>query len=729
MPDNNIMEEICQELFNKNWTSIKIAIKKDIIDWDYLVDQINGTIHYLAYHEQFDLIKFIDAHTLSEIIDQKNAEGNTICHIAALMNNMEILSLAISLNQTVIYQRNRLGYAPLFYSVMNNTLIEEISQNIQIMDHYLNDEYTLLEYYVLKQNMPTLNILLENIKLSNHTNHILFTIIQSENSSNDKINLLELFISKGLNINEMNRDFLSLLIVAVHMDDIKIIKYLLENGADVNYSGPENEHNPLSLAIINCNTKVIKLLLSYDINLEISNKYLQTPLHHLFYLNRCRNITTELKKSILQKTSNVNCTDYRMNSVLNLIIQNDDWIQYENILEELKLKIYVKNKDGYSPYDYLVKEKTNLEQFMYMVYKSYLNQLDSDVDLIDKQDKMIALMLENGDEISDFKSIIMDKIRVQSYPIVKKNDPLKMIVAQETNMTKFSADMYNYICFLCYILQKYPTIKTPGLPTEQVDGKTLRHMYDEMIMDYKSNSEDDIIFRSLIRDHINHSPILINHLIIWRNKEKYFFSPYIIQGIQKTLINYPDTEFIILKLTIVGARNLNHANVIIYDIKNKVIERFDPYGSVPFIDSATIDLFLKSFFGDYIPNATYLSPDDVSKGISFQVYSDENNDSNYVVNDPNGFCMAWCIWYIEMRYKNKNIPPDVLVKKTVYQINKSENKFKDYIRNYSNYIDYEKNLILQKSGVPKKMWYIHSLPINVYKSYLKYIRKICDLVL
>uniref|UniRef100_A0A6C0CAM3 Uncharacterized protein n=1 Tax=viral metagenome TaxID=1070528 RepID=A0A6C0CAM3_9ZZZZ len=723
------MEGICRDLYNKNWPSIKNAIKKDLIDWDYLVDQINGTIHYLAYHAQIDLIKFIDKDTLIEIIDQKNAEGNTICHIAALMNDMEILSLAVSLDESIIYQRNRLGYTPLFYSVINNTLIEEISQNVQIMDHYLNEEYTLLEYYVLKKNMITLNILLENVRLSNHTNHIMFTIIQSENSSEDKINLLELFISKGLSINEMNRDFLSLLIVAIHIDDIKIVKYLLENGADVNYSGPENELNPLSLAILSCNINVIKLLLSHDVNLEISNKYLQTPLHHLFYPDLCTKITTNLKRNILQKASNVNHTDYRMNSILNLIIQNDDWKQYENILEELKLKIYVKNKDGYSPYDYVVRKKIELEKFMHMVYKSYLNQLDSDMDWVDEQDKLIALILENGDDISDFKSLIMDKIRIESYPMIKKKDSLKMIVAQETNMTKFSADMYNYICFLCYILQKYPTIKTPGLPAEQVNGKTIRQMYDEMITDYKSDDENDVIFRSLIRDHINHSPILINHLIIWRNQEKYFFSPYIFQGIQKTLTNYPDTEFIIFKLTIVGAQNLNHANVIIYDIKNKIIERFDPYGSVPFIDSATIDLFLKSFFGDYIPNATYLSPDDVSKGISFQVFSDENNDSNYAVNDPNGFCMAWCIWYIEMRYKNKNIPPHTLVKKTIYQINKSENKFKDYIRNYSNYIDYEKNLILQKSGVPKKMWYIHSLPIDVYKSYLKYIRKICDLVL
>ena len=97
---------------------------------------------------------------------------------------------------------------------------------------------------------------------------------------------------------------------------------------------------------------------------------------------------------------------------------------------------------------------------------------------------------------------------------------------------------------------------------------------------------------------------------------------------------------------------------------------------------------------------------------------------NYVENDPNGFCMAWCLWYVEMRVKNPSIIPKVLIQKTIQQINKSEDKFKDYIRNYSNFLDDKKNEILSKAKLPKKYWYMHHIPTYIYKTYLKYIRRI-----
>ncbi|AEX61766.1 putative ankyrin repeat protein [Megavirus courdo7] len=52
------------------------------------------------------------------------------------------------------------------------------------------------------------------------------------------------------------------------------------------------------------------------------------------------------------------------------------------------------------------------------------------------------------------------------------------------------------------------------------------------------------------------------------------------------------------------------------------------------------------------------------------------------------------------------------------------NKFKDYVRNYSNYLDTEKNSILSNGGIPKQYWYTKTIPQNIYKSYLEYINKL-----
>lgn len=137
---------------------------------------------------------------------------------------------------------------------------------------------------------------------------------------------------------------------------------------------------------------------------------------------------------------------------------------------------------------------------------------------------------------------------------------------------------------------------------------------------------------------------------------------------------------------------------------------------------------MRAFFGDYFPDITYVSPCELADGISFQIFSDETNNINHVENDPTGFCVAWCLWYVEMRIKNIKIEPKQLIKRTIQQINKSEDKFKDYIRNYSNYLDSEKNNILEKAGLPKKYWYMMHIPIPIYKAYLKYIRNIFNWV-
>src|SRR5690606_23884156 len=104
---------------------------------------------------------------------------------------------------------------------------------------------------------------------------------------------------------------------------------------------------------------------------------------------------------------------------------------------------------------------------------------------------------------------------------------------------------------------------------------------------------------------------------------------------------------IILKLTIIVNNDFKHANILIYDVLNEYIERFDPYGKVPMVDNESIDRFLKSFFENFLSNVVYISL--ATDTISFQVFSDENNYLNYVENDPDGFCVAWCIWYIETR--------------------------------------------------------------------------------
>ncbi|AGF85223.1 repeat protein [Moumouvirus goulette] len=250
-----------------------------------------------------------------------------------------------------------------------------------------------------------------------------------------------------------------------------------------------------------------------------------------------------------------------------------------------------------------------------------------------------------------------------------------------------------------------------------------KELYDNL-----SNKYPDKIFKSIFQDYINHSPLLINHVIIWKNPEIHYIPEFLIEGIklceQNKIIKY-----IIIKLTIINEQ-FNHANVLIYDIDNNIVERFDPYGNIPYYQSQEIDTHLEKYFKKNIPQIIYISPKKSAKTISFQIYSDELAEENYVEKDPNGFCVAWCIWYVETRIKNPKISPDKLIHKMEYLINKNNYKFKDYIRDYSNYIDGEKNEVLKKACVPTRYWYSKHIPTEVYKKYLihmkKFFKKICQ---
>jgi hypothetical protein len=696
------MNNIINDLHNENWSSIRTYIEHDKIDWNYLVDQINGPIHYLAYHNKTNLIKIIPKEILFELMTQANTEADTVCHIAAKLNNNKLLAVALSFAPSTIYYYNKLLHAPLYYLVKNHHLVQLIISSIKIQDHYLNQHYSLLEYYILTRDVRMVNFLLKSIDLNKISERSLFATILSTNATGVKISLLKKLIEHKISINSLNDLFLSPLILAVYQREYSIVKFLLESGGNPNYYGPESSDNPLTIAIIDNDDAMINLLLKYRVEIDVPDKYLKTPLHYLFS-SPISTLPLDLKRTLLETTHTINATDNRMESILNLLIKNDDWTLYKNILEGKKLKIYLQNKDGMAPIDWI--KPNDLNDFYETVYQSYRNQLnDATID----------------------KKIIWEKIiKGQSYPSTKKSPTsINMIRTKKTNITHYSAYTYNYICFLYHILSKYSEIKVPIEAPGQLENRTARMLYKEMIEDYNEDTPNNKVFKSIIKDYINHSPSLINHLIIWKNNQMYFFSPYIVQGIHETMKIYPDTKFILLKLTIISEKNFSHANIIIFDTTKKIIERFDPYGKVPFIDNESLDKLLAGFFSDYFPTATYLSPSQLSNGISFQIFSDENNVNNHVENDPRGFCIAWCLWYLEMRINNIQIDPKSLIRKTVYQINFSEDQFKDYIRNYSNYLDGKKNTILEKANLPKKYWYMHHIPKKFYKAYLKHIRKI-----
>jgi hypothetical protein len=157
-----------------------------------------------------------------------------------------------------------------------------------------------------------------------------------------------------------------------------------------------------------------------------------------------------------------------------------------------------------------------------------------------------------------------------------------------------------------------------------------------------------------------------------------------------------DYSIVFLSLTLED--NLKHANILLYDFKNLTVERFEPYGDNG-IDEI-IDEYLEEEL-TWNTGLKYLRPKDFLTKPGYQLISNESSE-NLKAGDFGGFCLGWCLWYIEHRMKNHNIDPKSLNKKTIEKMLHLQDSLTEYIRNYSNKLFDYKFKIIKNISIPER---------------------------
>ena len=152
-------------------------------------------------------------------------------------------------------------------------------------------------------------------------------------------------------------------------------------------------------------------------------------------------------------------------------------------------------------------------------------------------------------------------------------------------------------------------------------------------------------------------------------------------------------DYAILFLGQLLENNAKHANIILYDFKNLSIERFEPYGDDGIENE--IDDFLEKTL-TLNTGMKYLKPSKYLPKPGYQLLSNELDNENQKNGDFGGFCLGWCIWYVEHRIKNNNIDPITLNKKTLEKMLRLDNSIVEFIRNYSNTLFNKKLQIIKK---------------------------------
>ena len=188
-------------------------------------------------------------------------------------------------------------------------------------------------------------------------------------------------------------------------------------------------------------------------------------------------------------------------------------------------------------------------------------------------------------------------------------------------------------------------------------------------------------------------------IISYYSNSEYYIHPYlnnIINGARRDGKKRFAAVFISITLD-----SMLHANVLIFDFKNMTVERFEPYGNSTFVDNSLDEVLEEEL--TWNTGLKYLKTGDFLPWAGFQTISDETNLINKKSGDFGGFCLAWCLWYLETKLKNPDVDSKNLVSKLIHKITKLDIKFSEYIRNYSNKINEKRIQYLEDIGMDPKI--------------------------
>jgi hypothetical protein len=150
-----------------------------------------------------------------------------------------------------------------------------------------------------------------------------------------------------------------------------------------------------------------------------------------------------------------------------------------------------------------------------------------------------------------------------------------------------------------------------------------------------------------------------------------------------------------------------HANILIFDFVNNVVERFEPYGYVATFSqdemmvSDGFNLKFKSFIKNLGIGLKYHDQNDLLKKGPQHIEEGQLKQPKGKVlekdSDPEGFCGAWSLWYADLRISNPEKTSFELINKALYVIQQAkQQKLREFIRNYSKYLVKERYKFLKK---------------------------------
>jgi hypothetical protein len=207
---------------------------------------------------------------------------------------------------------------------------------------------------------------------------------------------------------------------------------------------------------------------------------------------------------------------------------------------------------------------------------------------------------------------------------------------------------------------------------------------------------------------------LINNAFEFKSNNKVFYGSYLIidilnilrpnlkhiySQITKNNLSYSDArdELSVIKDGIKKCLNIVHSNILLFDLENNIVERFEPHGHGEEIEIDEFDAILNREL--YKNNFRYVRPIDYCPKLSFQSILSTSDDPVY---RDLGFCTIWNLFYINCRILNPTISREILSKRILTYFRRrygSKSEKMMYITIYNYYAILTLYIKNRKSGI------------------------------
>lgn len=668
---------------NNNTDEFYEFLKKNIITNINETDENNN--YYLTYavsNNNYKIVEYLLKNNAR--IDIVDKENRSILYTIIKLNYIKIFELIFEHNKSsvcknILFIYDIYNLCSLHYAIMYDNLhiLKIIFSNFNNSVKFIFDKNKLLFFSLKFLNFNIVAFLI-NFVIINSTNSLGNTALHEIIMLNptNLIDYVELFVKNKIDVNKINNKHKT---CAYYIkNDYKVLNFLIKNNLDVT-SQDIYGNTLLDNSILSKNYIFIKILMNYDVDqFNLLNIDGNQPLHLLLNNEECDDNIFEIKK-IMIKYSDLNIQNNEGNTCLHLLIKTDNWKQFENELINKKLNIYLKNNFGKIPLDYISNFDDNHEIYD-IVVKSYINQLvNNENTFIREIDNVFYRILKNNEIKDDDYKKLQKYININNFP---KNVNICNIVIKEMLLKKDDEKITSY-------------------PITKID--TYDNLYLEQNMNVNLNTfigtTLDIFFGVLylLKKYKNscHAPIFIGKNLIF--EIKWFDSKLIIDDkidlMITTFFNDPKKNMIIPLQ--INFENKYHSNYLIYSLKTKQIERFEPDGSsTPYdmdYNREKLDNLLHNYFKKF--DIGYVSPNKFLPKIGLQRLEIQEK---YTFLDENKFCALWCIWYADMRLQHINIERSLFIQLLLSTIKSKKLSFKFIIRSYSEKITDFRDLYFNK---------------------------------